>query len=1140
MLTRSLVLFAMISMVLAASGQRQYADRSALSSGKWIKVAVDSTGVYKVDAAFLAKAGFPETTPSSSIRLYGNGGAVLPESNAAAYTDDIAENAIHVVDGGDGTFSGSDYFLFYAPGPNRWIYDTLSSSFRFVKNPYSSSAFYFITLADGAGKRIVADVGMVQGNMLLEEFDEHYHHELDSINFLKSGKEWFGEDMSNAPGRKSLREFNISMPGILAGKPITLVSEVAGRSSFQSNAIPVSINGQLVLEHSTPSLMGTVLEPFANLNRRSATAVLNQSGIRVSYLFKGGSVNAEAWINWFDLFFHRSLSMQGVSQLLFRSRASMAAQSAVRFNIKEASGVQAVWDVTDPLQPIKQPAMLSGNELQFSSNGGTLREYIAFNDRFPFPRLIGALPNQNLHGLAAKDMLVVADKAFLSEANRLAAFHQQRDGMRVEVVDVEQVYNEFASGTPDPTAIRNFLKMRYDRAGSNAADRPRYLLLFGGASYVYKEKAAKKNNLVPSFQSASSLDPLTSYVSDDYFGLLDDQDDINSNQPAALLDVGIGRIPVRTQEQARMAVDKILNYHLPATLGAWRNNITLVADDEDYNIHFDDAELHAKLVEQVAPVAQVQKIYLDAFDQERSSGGSAYPAVNNAITAGIEKGTLIWNYSGHGGSERLAQESVLERAMVREWKNQGKLPLFITATCDFAPFDDPDRFSLGEDLLVGRSNGAVGLLTTTRLVFASSNRVINNNYFRFQLMKSSDNRYPSLGEALRLSKNYTIANTGDFINVRKFTLLGDPAMHLAFPALEVRNTVINGKPVASASDTLRALSRYTMDGEVRTPSGLLAADFNGQLFVKVYDKPLLVETKANDPLSKVAPFETWEHILYDGKVRVEQGKFSYSFVVPKDIQFNIDKARISYYAENGVVDASGVEDRLFVGGLGNTVNNDGEGPRIEAYLDNEQFKNGDRVGENPLLIVKLFDASGINLSGIGIGHDITAVIDGNFRETIRLNPYFQAENAGDLRGTVRLLLPTLAEGRHTVLIRAWDVFNNSSTTTIECRVEKQKEILIKQLINYPNPFSQLTRFRFQLEGPAAGAQATIRVFSLEGKLVRELSKTINEVTVRYTELDWDGRDERGNSLPKGMYVYQLTVRGALGQLGQKMRNLIIH
>jgi hypothetical protein len=712
--------------------------------------------------------------------------------------------------------------------------------------------------------------------------------------------------------------------------------------------------------------------------------------------------------------------------------------------------------------------------------------------------------------------------------------------MRVEVVDLEQVYNEFASGTQDPTAIRNFLKMFYDRAGSNLADQPKYLLLFGGASYVYKEKAGKKNNLVPSFQSASSLDPLTSYVSDDYFGLLDDQDDINNNQPAALLDLGIGRIPVRTLAQARMAVDKMLNYHLPSTLGEWRNNITLVADDEDYNIHFDDAELHAKLIAQVAPVAQVQKIYLDAFDQKRSSGGSAYPAVNSAITAGIEKGTLIWNYSGHGGSERLAQESVLERAMVGEWKNQGKLPLFITATCDFAPFDDPDRFSLGEDLLVGRSNGAVGLLTTTRLVFASSNRVINNNYFRFQLMKNSDNRYPSLGESLRLSKNYTIANTGDYMNVRKFTLLGDPAMHLAFPSMEVQNIAINGKPVSNVSDTLRALSRYTIDGEIRTPAGLLASDFNGQLFAKVYDKPMLVETKANDPFSKVASFETWEHLLYDGKVRVEQGKFSYSFVVPKDIQFNIGKARISYYAENGVVDASGVEDRLLVGGLGNTVNNDGEGPRIEAYLDNEQFKNGDRVGENPLLIVKLFDASGINTSGIGIGHDITAVIDGNFRETIRLNPYYQAENTGDLRGTVRLLLPTLAEGRHTILIRAWDVFNNSSTTTIECRVEKQKEILIRQLSNYPNPFSQLTRFRFQLEGPVSGALATLRVFSLEGKLVREMSKTINEVTARYTELDWDGRDERGNSLPKGMYLYQLTVRGALGQLGQKMRNLIIH
>jgi hypothetical protein len=262
-------------------------------------------------------------------------------------------------------------------------------------------------------------------------------------------------------------------------------------------------------------------------------------------------------------------------------------------------------------------------------------------------------------------------------------------------------------------------------------------------------------------------------------------------------------------------------------------------------------------------------------------------------------------------------------------------------------------------------------------------------------------------------------------------------------------------------------------------------------------------------------------------------------VVPSDVQLQYGRARISYYAEDGAVDGAGAEDRLRVGGIGNSIANDGSGPLIEAYLNNEQFVNGDVVNENPLLVVKLFDATGINISGTGIGHDITAVIDGNYRETIRLNPYYEAVNSGELQGMIRFLLPTLSEGKHTIEIKAWDVFNNSSTYTLTCRVEKQWGMLIASLTNYPNPFSGGTRFRFQLDGSLPGAQATIRVVALDGREIRSLTKTISGISERYIEMDWDGRDERGNSIPAGVYVYQLLVKEPGGQLSQKMRKLII-
>ena len=458
-------------------------------------------------------------------------------------------------------------------------------------------------------------------------------------------------------------------------------------------------------------------------------------------------------------------------------------------------------------------------------------------------------------------MVIVADRSMAAEAKRLADFHAQKDGLTAVVVEPEQIYNEFSSGTQDPTAIRNFMKMLYDRAGTDPVAKPKYLLLFGGASYVYKEKSADRKNLVPSYQSESSLDPLTSYVTDDYFGYLDDNDDINQNLPAPLLDLGIGRIPARTILQARQAIDKIIQYHGKASLGSWRNDITLVADDEDYNIHLNDAEYHASLIVKESPVWNLKKIYLDAFKQEGGTGGSRYPEVNAAISRKINEGTLIWNYSGHGSSSRLAQEAILDKAMVGSWENASRLPLVITATCDFAPFDDPSQFSIGEDLFVGRSNGAIGLMTTTRLVFASSNRIINNHFFKYLLKRDNTNKYPRLGTALMDSKNFTVVNSGDYINARKFTMLGDPAMKLAMPEYAVRSTTINGRPITKGSDTLRSLNRYTIEGELITPAGLLASDFNGDVYPEIFDKPTILKTLGNDPQSRIVSFNSLQDKL---------------------------------------------------------------------------------------------------------------------------------------------------------------------------------------------------------------------------------------------------------------------------------------
>ena len=530
---------------------------------------------------------------------------------------------------------------------------------------------------------------------------------------------------------------------------------------------------------------------------------------------------------------------------------------------------------------------------------------------------------------------------------------------------------------------------------------------------------------------------------------------------------------------------------------------------------------------------------MDAFKQESGAGGSRYPEVNAAITRVINEGTLIWNYSGHGGSSRLAQEAILDKEMLGSWENANRLPLVITATCDFAPFDDPSQFSIGEDLLLGRSNGAIGLMTTTRLVFASSNRIINNHFFKFLLKRDIANKYPRLGTALMDSKNFTVVNSGDYINARKFTMLGDPAMKLAMPEYSVRSTTVNGKPISAGSDTLRSLNRYTIEGEVFTPSGLLATDFNGDVYPEIFDKPTVLKTLGNDAQSRVVNFNSLQNLLYKGKVNAINGKFSFSFIVPKDVNFQFGQARVSYYADNGTYDAQGVDENLVVGGLGNQVPNDNAGPSIIGYLNNIQFVNGGMVNETPLLLVHLADPSGINLSGNGIGHEITAVIDGNYRETIVLNDYFKAASAASLNGTIQFRLSPLSEGNHKILLKAWDVFNNSSEYTLLCKVIRQDTIKVVRLFNYPNPVYHSTLFSFSLEGEYAGARAELTILTVEGQALRTFSKAINEAGLRSIEIEWNGRDEKGNRLGRGVYIYQLTIMSKTGKLTRKVRKLII-
>jgi hypothetical protein len=1130
----SIILFICSTRIVFA--QRKYTDASVFSAGNWYKIAIAKQGIYKIDAAFLKSLGIGLPLNSNAIQLFGNGGGMLPEANILPRIDDLLENNIWLKDGSDGSFSDSDYFLFYSSGPDLWGYSNIEKRFTSTKNLYSDSVYYYIRIGTN-GKRIEKSP-LITGAQVVNEFDNFYVQETDAFNFLSSGKEWYGETFGGSVGGVFFRDFNIPITNIIPGSPVTFYTSLVARSVGQPAKFEINFNKSLVQQLEMPALSGVAYEPPATANSFLISRPLSSNTLQIRYNFIPGTVNAQGWLNKFELNVRSKLDFTAQTQLLFQDVNTVGSGKTASFTLTGADVTTRVWDVSTIAAPIEMQTVLLGNTLTFGNETSTLHYYIAFTDKNALTPSPSVKPNnQNLHQPAKYDFIIIAPPQFFQEADRLGKFHLDNDKLSYLVATPEQIYNEFSSGTPDPTAIRDFIKMFYDRAAGNPANTPKYLLLFGDASFDYKKRLIGNTNLVPAFQSASSLDPLSSYTSDDFLGFLDDQDDINSVVKTPLLDIGIGRIPASTLAEAKFYVDKVIKYK--QSFGAWRNQITFVADDEDQNIHLNDAEGIASTASQLAPILNVGKIYLDAYQQENSTGGSRYPSVNEAINRRMFSGNLIWNYSGHGGYNRLAQESILTDEMLNSWTNDKKLPLFITAACDFAPFDNPLISSLGEKLLLQPQTGGIALLTTTRLVFAFSNRIINENYFSAALQKNVDGIYPSLGQSLRQAKNYTYQTSGDLLNNRKFTLLGDPALTIGYPRYNIRTTSINGIPINNFKDTLKALNRYTITGEVVDVNGQLLKNFNGSVNTSVYDKMAQINTKGNDAGSVIVPFVQQQNQLFNGKSAIESGKFSVTFIVPKDINFSVGKAKISYYAENGNTDAAGVDETILVGGLGNGFKEDNEGPVIYAYLNDEKFVNGGITGENTVLLLKLKDSSGINTIGTGIGHDITATLDNNTNQVYILNDFYETAKGNYQEGILRFPFTGLAVGLHSLKIRVWDIFNNSSTVVLNFRVVQSTDLELSNVFNYPNPFTNQTKFWFEHNRAGEILNVGVKIMTITGKQVKYINKTLNSIGNRSDTIEWNGTDDFGNKLGRGVYLYQINVQTPDGKSVQKLQKLVI-
>lgn len=1107
-----------------------YTTTSVLSSGTIYKFGVSQSGVYRLDFNFLRNTlGISnlESIDPRQIRLYGNGGAMLPERTDAFRHDDLVENAIFVAGEADGKFDNSDYILFYATGPAPWFYRPSPNDPQLTieTNLYDQHAYYFIKIGGGQGLRVTEQASVPAG-FVTEEFDDVRRLEDERVNLLHvspsaqgSGKRWFGDYFFQTRERT----YNFNFPGLVAGAPARLRAEFAGRSR-------VSTTLQVVAAGTTFSQSIIGVQISNNEDNYASNGMVRgnfqPSGgdnveVRVRYL--PAAEPSEGWLDYIELNVRRRLLMTGQA-LEFRDLQTLA-QPAATFRLGNVNNSILVWDVTDRQAPKRQLATLAGNVLEFGANTqGVLRNFVAFYDNASLPRperAVGRIDNQNIHGLDNLHAAIVYHPDFEAAAQQLAQHRRTFSGLDVATVRIDQLYNEFSSGAKDPTAIRDFARMLLARAPGKFD----YLLLFGDGSFDPKNNTNSSDNLdfIPVFETYSSFSPIYSFPSDDYFALLSDGE---GGDLKGALDIAVGRVTPRTAAEAQAIVNKIIAYDSnPNTLGDWRLRLLYFADDEDWNAHIRQAEVLATAAENTEKWFNLEKVYFDAYQQVATSSEKRIPDAKAAINANIFKGGLIAQYIGHGGPRGWAQERVIDNNDISGWNNTNRYPLIITATCSFGGYDDYTMLTGGEQALLKVNSGAVALFTTVRAVFVAGNNKLTDAVQAVIFQRVDNGRYRTIGDILKDAKN-TLTSVGDENNGRRFTLLGDPAMFLALPEYRVRTTRINGKDFdPTQPDTIRALMPVELEGEVTDTLGNLLSGFNGRVFVTLFDKKQTLQTLGQDPSSPILSFDVQRSILFKGSATVTNGRFKINFVVPKDINYAFGFGKISYYAENGTpLDAAGADTEVIIGGTANTIKDDTP-PLISVFLNTDAFVFGGITDKSPTLLVKCSDDYGMNVTGAGLGHDLTAVLDDNVLETIVLNDFYESAQDDARRGQALYPLRGLTPGRHTLRVKGWDVANNSGEGYTEFVVAEDGKAALAHVLNYPNPFTTNTYFQFEHNLAGQMLDVQVSIFSVAGKLVKTILHTAPADGFRVTDIAWNGRDEYGDQLARGVYLYRVKVRG---------------
>ena len=1101
---------------------QQFSNTSVLRSGKWLKIGVDKDGIYRITPQLLAANGIFGDIRINEIAVYGNAEGLLPEIAGARKTDDLIENAVFAFDAnGDGIFNGNDYILFYGKAAHRWDYNSSTGNFQHIYHWYADQGVYFLRLDQPGAKRIAtAPEASGPQTGICNSFDDYAFLEESKFNLLRTGRQWFGDVFDFR--LSYLYSFNFPNPVI--GEPYSVTVRAIARSTIPGTFLEARLGTQTVVQLNFPAVAQGDFSDRYTAVTQSGNIQPGTGAISLNLVFNNSAnPGATAWLDWIRINGRRQLIMSS-NQLIFRDSRTVGQGKITQFQIQNAPQGLMVWDITHPANYQALTGTWTANTWSSLQHTDTLREFVAFSgSNFPTPSFIGQVPNQNLHGESAADYIIITHPSFLNASKKLAEYRAQKNGYKTLVVTPEEIYNEYSSGIQDIAAIRDFLRHQYTKAPAGAGLK--YVALMGTASYDYRDVLSDNTNFVPAFQSIPSFNLFTSFVTDDFYGQLDAGE--GGNLMAGNLDVAIGRFTVRTPAEAMAVTNKVIHYETSAQArGSWRSNLLWVTDDVDAAWERSFMETSERISNNVKlrhPFFNHQKVYADAYVQISTSGTQLYPEAREDIFRSVQRGNLITNYIGHGGEVGWGYEQYLRIEDIEAWNNLDNLPLFVTITCEFTRFDEVWRVSAGERVLTNPNGAGIALISTTRAVGAFTGMQLNELIFDTIFTKDQSGYLP-LGIVTKYAKN----GTGNSDRLR-FSYVGDPALRLPIPINNSELTAINSTSVTQFTDTLRALDRIKIDARITDQNNQVITSFEGESEIRVFDKPIRRITLVNDGVGLPFEFETQNALIYRGRSTVQNGSYSAEFIIPKDINLSFGHGRFSLYSFNNENQAIGYYDRAIVGGLNENAPEDRIGPNISIFLNDENFVLGGITGQNPLLIAKLSDSSGINALGNSIGRDIVAILNGREDQPIVLNEYYKSDLNTFKSGVVRYPFFNLGEGHYTLSLRAWDTYNNPNTAYTEFIVTSSADLVIRHLLNYPNPFTTNTKFQFEHNRPNHPLEVTIQIFTVAGRLVKTIHQFVQSPGSRVTDIYWDGLDDFGDKIGKGVYIYRLKVRSAIDE-----------